>query len=62
MASMKYDLQLFDCDTRFSLWQVEMRALLAQADYEDAPDSFENKCFAVWTYKEKRKDSHATYV
>jgi hypothetical protein len=30
--------------------------------YEDAPDSFENKDFAVWTYKEKRKNSRVTYV
>ena len=34
MASMKYDLPLLDRDTRFTLWQVKMRALLAQADYD----------------------------
>jgi hypothetical protein len=34
---------------------------LPQADFKDALDSFENKCFAVWTYKEKRKNSRATY-
>jgi hypothetical protein len=44
---MKYDLPLLDCDTRFFLWQVEMRALLAQANYEDVLDSFGNKRAAV---------------
>jgi hypothetical protein len=56
---MKYDLPLLDRDTRFSLWQVKMRALLAQADYEDALDSFGNKRIAEWTDEEKRKDRKA---
>nr|ABA99467.1 retrotransposon protein, putative, Ty1-copia subclass [Oryza sativa Japonica Group] len=30
MVSMKYDLPLLDYKTRFSLWQVKMRAVLAQ--------------------------------
>ena len=59
MASMKYDLPLLDRDTRFTLWQVKMRALLAQADYEDALDSFGNKRAADWTDEEKRKDRKA---
>jgi hypothetical protein len=29
---------------------------LAQANFKDALDSFENKCFAVWTNKEEKKD------
>ena len=36
MASMKYDVPLLDHDTKFTRWQVEMRALLAQANYQDA--------------------------
>ncbi|GJV02626.1 hypothetical protein Tco_1336195 [Tanacetum coccineum] len=36
MASFKYDLPLLDRDSRFSLWQVNMRALLAQMDLDDA--------------------------
>jgi hypothetical protein len=36
-----------------------MRALLAQADYEDALDSFGNKHFAEWTNEEKIKDRKA---
>lgn len=59
MASMKYDLPLLDRDTRFSLWQVKMRALLAQADYDDALDSFGGKANATWTPDEKKKDRKA---
>jgi hypothetical protein len=53
MDIMKYDVQLLYYDTRFTPWQVEMRALLAQASYEDALDSFGNKHIAVWTSEEK---------
>ena len=56
MSTMKYDLPLLDRDIRFSLWQVKMRALLAQADYEDALDGFGNKRIGEWTAEEKRKD------
>jgi hypothetical protein len=43
MATMKYDIPLLNRDTRFALWQVKMRAVLAQADLDDAPDKFGNK-------------------
>jgi hypothetical protein len=43
MATMKYDIPLLDRDTRFALWQVKMRAVLAQADLDDALDKFGNK-------------------
>lgn len=56
MAAMKYDLPLLDRDTRFTLWQVKMRALLAQADYDDALDSFGKNKIQDWTDEEKRKD------
>ena len=59
MAFMKYDLQLLDRDTKFSLWQVKMRALLAQADYDDALDSFGKNRIQDWTPEEKRKDRKA---
>src|ERR1043165_1392335 len=59
MASVKYDLQLLDRDTRFSLWQVKMRALLAQADYDDALDNFGKSRIQDWTPEEKRKDRKA---
>ena len=37
---MKYDLPLLGRDTRLTLWQVKVRALLAQAVYEDILVSF----------------------
>ena len=43
MASLKYDLPLLDRDTRFSLWQVKMRAVLSQADLDDALEGFGKK-------------------
>ncbi|CAD6269351.1 unnamed protein product [Miscanthus lutarioriparius] len=35
MASMKFDLPLLDYKMRFALWQVNMRAILAQSSYLD---------------------------
>ena len=59
MASMKYDIPLLDRDTRFALWQVKMRVVLAQADLDDALDNFGNKDSKTWTDDEKRKDRKA---
>ena len=59
MASMKYDLPLLDRDTRFTLWQVKMRALLAHADYDVALDSFGKNRIKDWTAEEKRIDCKA---
>ena len=59
MASLKYDIPLLDRDTRFSLWQVKMRAVLAHADLDDALDKFGNKDQKSWTYEENRKDRKA---
>ena len=57
MASMKYDLPLLDYKTRFSLWQVKMRAVLAQSsDLDEALESFGKKKKNEWTAEEKRKD------
>ena len=56
---MKYDVPLLDRDTRFTLWQVKMRALLAQADYDDALDSFGKNRIQDWTDDEKRRDRKA---
>lgn len=53
MSTMKYDLPLLDRNTRFSLWQVKMCALLAHADYDDVLDGFRNKRFEAWTDEEK---------
>nr|AAR87163.1 putative polyprotein [Oryza sativa Japonica Group]AAU89150.1 integrase core domain containing protein [Oryza sativa Japonica Group]ABF98081.1 retrotransposon protein, putative, Ty1-copia subclass [Oryza sativa Japonica Group] len=60
MASMKYDLPLLDYKTRFSLWQVKMRAVLAQtSDLDEALESFGKKKTTEWTAEEKRKDRKA---
>ena len=59
MASVKYDIPLLDRNTRFSLWQVKMRAVLAQMDLDDALLGFD-KMPASWTQEEKqRKDRKA---
>ncbi|CAD6258513.1 unnamed protein product [Miscanthus lutarioriparius] len=56
---MKFDLPLLNYDTRFSLWQVKMRGILAQThDYDEALDSF-GKRKAEWTPEEIRKDQKA---
>ncbi|CAN6278364.1 unnamed protein product [Urochloa humidicola] len=60
MASMKYDLPLLDYKTRFSLWQVKMRAVLAQThDLDEALDNFGKKSGTDLTDDEKRKDRKA---
>ena len=44
MASMKYDLPMLDYKARFSLWQVKMRAILAQTnDLDEALEKFGKK-------------------
>ncbi|CAD6255178.1 unnamed protein product [Miscanthus lutarioriparius] len=57
---MKFDLpHSLNYDTRFSLWQVKMRGILAQThDYDEALDSF-SKRKAEWTPEEIRKDQKA---
>ncbi|CAD6341186.1 unnamed protein product [Miscanthus lutarioriparius] len=56
---MKYDIPQLDRDTRFALWQVMMRAILTQAEVDDALDKFGNKDSKSWTDEEKRKDRKA---
>ena len=56
MASMKYDLTPLDRDTKFTLWQVKMRALLAQTDYDEA---LGKNRIEDWTDEEKRIDCKA---
>ena len=59
MASMKFDLPLLDYKTRFSLWQVKMRAILSQSgDYDDALDGLDADP-KKWTESDKPKDHKA---
>jgi hypothetical protein len=60
MASLKFDLPQLDYTTRFSLWQVKMRAILAQtSDLDDALNGFGKKLVSSWIEEEKRKDRKA---
>ena len=60
MASMKFDLPLLDYKTRFALWQVKMRAILAQSsDLDEALDGFRGKGQKSCTAEEKWKDHKA---
>ncbi|KAF3667519.1 hypothetical protein T459_12964 [Capsicum annuum] len=54
MATMKYDILLLDRNTRFSLWQVKMRVVLAQMNLDDALLGFE-KMPSSWTDEDKRR-------
>ncbi|CAD6239766.1 unnamed protein product [Miscanthus lutarioriparius] len=57
---MKFDLPLLDYKTRFALWQVKMRAILAQSsDLDEALDGFVGKGQKSCTAEEKRKERKA---
>jgi hypothetical protein len=59
MSSVKYDLPLLDCDTKFSLWQVKMWTVLSQTDLDDALYGFGKKGVKTWTDEERCKDRKA---
>ena len=60
MASTKYDILPLDYKTRFSLWQVKMRAVLAQSqDLDEVLEGFGKKKKDEWTAEEKRRDRKA---
>jgi hypothetical protein len=58
-STMKFDLPLLDYKTRFSLWQVKMRAILANTHDLDALNKFGGKLSKDWTDEERRKDRKA---
>jgi hypothetical protein len=55
-TTMKYDLPLLNFDTWISLWKVNMRAVLAHHDLDEALESFGNKDRKSWIVNEVRKD------
>ena len=55
MTSLKYDLPLLDRDTRFSLLQVKMQAVLTQQDLDDTLCRFD-KMTQDWSDDEKKRD------
>ena len=57
MASVKYDIQLLDRNTRFTLWLIKMRAVLTQMDLDDALLGFD-KMPEPWTPDEKQCKDH----
>uniref|UniRef100_A0ACD5UZL7 Uncharacterized protein n=1 Tax=Avena sativa TaxID=4498 RepID=A0ACD5UZL7_AVESA len=60
MSSLKFDLPQLDYTTRFSLWQVKTRAILAQtSDLDEALDGFSEKDAKTWSAEEKWKDRKA---
>lgn len=60
MSTLKFDLPQLNYTTRFSLWQVKIRAILAQtSDLDEALYSFGKKDAKEWTAEEKQKDRKA---
>ncbi|KAG8499228.1 hypothetical protein CXB51_005739 [Gossypium anomalum] len=59
MASLKYEIPLLDCNTRFALWQIKMQAVLAQMDLEDALLGIDKMPSTLTDEEKKRKDRKA---
>ena len=56
MATMKYEIPLLDRSTRFSLWQVKMRAVLAQMDLDEALLGLDKMPSSLTKNEKERKD------
>ncbi|KAG8501778.1 hypothetical protein CXB51_004763 [Gossypium anomalum] len=59
MAFLKYEIQLLDRNTRFTLWQIKMQAVLAQMDLEDALLGIDKMPSTLTNKEKKRKDRKA---
>ncbi|KAG8488618.1 hypothetical protein CXB51_016586 [Gossypium anomalum] len=59
MASLKYEIPLLDRNTRFALWQINMQAVLAQMDLEDALLGIDKMPSTLTDEEKKRKDRKA---
>ncbi|KAG8474612.1 hypothetical protein CXB51_031249 [Gossypium anomalum] len=59
MASLKYEIPLLDRNTRFTLWQIKMQAVLAQMDLEDALLRIDKMPSTLIDEEKKRKDRKA---
>ncbi|KAG8482734.1 hypothetical protein CXB51_024185 [Gossypium anomalum] len=59
MASLKYEIPLLDCNTRFALWQIKMQAVLAQMDLKDALLGIDKMPSTLIDEEKKRKDRKA---
>ncbi|KAG8487052.1 hypothetical protein CXB51_020705 [Gossypium anomalum] len=56
MTSLKYEISLLDCNTRFALWQIKIQAVLVQMDLEDALLGIDNMPSTLTDEEKKRKD------
>ncbi|KAG8485503.1 hypothetical protein CXB51_021802 [Gossypium anomalum] len=59
MASLKYEIPLIDRNTRFTLWQIKMQAVLMQMDLEEALLGIDKIPSTLTNEKKKRKDRKA---
>ncbi|KAG8490652.1 hypothetical protein CXB51_013912 [Gossypium anomalum] len=59
MASLKYEILLLDRNTRFTLWQIKIQAVLAQMDLEDALLGIDKMPSTLTDEEKKRKDRKA---
>ncbi|KAG8474407.1 hypothetical protein CXB51_033681 [Gossypium anomalum] len=59
MASLKYEIPLFHRNTRFTLWQIKMQAVLAQMDLEDALLGIDKMPSTLTDKEKKHKDRKA---
>ena len=59
MATMKYEIPLLDRTTRFLLWQVKMRAVLAHMDLDDALLGIDKMSLSLTKEKKECKDRKA---
>ena len=56
METTKYEIPFLDRSTRFSLWQVKMRAVLAQMDLDDAVLRIDKMSSSLTKEEKERKD------
>lgn len=59
MNSLKYEISLLDRNTRFSLWQVKVRAVLAQMNLDDVLLGFDRMPANLSMEEKQRKDRKA---
>ena len=59
MTTMKYEMPLLDRSTRFSLWQVKMRVVLAHMDLDEALLGLDKMSSSLTKEEKERKDRKA---
>ena len=59
MVTMKFEIPLLDHSTRFSLWQVKMRVVLALMDLDEALLWIDKTSSSLTKEEKERKDHKA---